>query len=227
MSQLEGDYGPVTAPVTAASLPSGIDAAKIADGSISNAEYQRLNGVSSDIQTQLNAKAPTASPTFTGTVSGVTKSMVGLDNVDNTSDANKPISTATQTALDGKVDGTAGVKVYRALLTQASTDPPTATVLENSLGEVPGFQYSDVGSYGLTVVAALFAANKTFVTARNIGFGLGGEAEMQFFSAKRSSNTNIDLLTSVGAAAGGGAWAVPVPSNAILSATEIQILVYP
>lgn len=32
-----------------------------------------------------------------------TKSDVGLGNVDNTSDANKPISTATQTALDAKV----------------------------------------------------------------------------------------------------------------------------
>lgn len=32
----------------------------------------------------------------------VSKSQVGLGNVDNTSDANKPISTATQTALDGK-----------------------------------------------------------------------------------------------------------------------------
>lgn len=34
----------------------------------------------------------------------VTKSQVGLGNVDNTSDKNKPISTATQTALDNKVD---------------------------------------------------------------------------------------------------------------------------
>lgn len=56
----------------------------------------------SDLQTALNAKAPTASPTFTGTVSGVTKTHVGLGNVDNTTDASKPISTATQTALDGK-----------------------------------------------------------------------------------------------------------------------------
>jgi hypothetical protein len=32
----------------------------------------------------------------------VTKTQVGLSNVDNTSDLNKPISTATQTALDGK-----------------------------------------------------------------------------------------------------------------------------
>ena len=34
----------------------------------------------------------------------VTKSQVGLGNVDNTSDADKPISTATQTALNAKVD---------------------------------------------------------------------------------------------------------------------------
>ena len=46
--------------------------------------------------------APIASPTFTGTVSGITSTMVGLGNVDNTSDANKPVSTAAQTALDLK-----------------------------------------------------------------------------------------------------------------------------
>ena len=34
----------------------------------------------------------------------VTKAQVGLGNVDNTSDLDKPISTATQTALDGKID---------------------------------------------------------------------------------------------------------------------------
>jgi hypothetical protein len=50
----------------------------------------------------LNLKAPLASPTFTGTVSGITKSMVGLGSVDNTADAAKPISTATQTALNLK-----------------------------------------------------------------------------------------------------------------------------
>lgn len=37
-------------------IPSGLNAAKIADGSVSNAEYQRLNGVTGAIQTQLDAK---------------------------------------------------------------------------------------------------------------------------------------------------------------------------
>lgn len=41
----------------------------------------------------------------------VTKAQVGLGDVDNTSDVNKPISTATQTALNGKLDKTAVVDV--------------------------------------------------------------------------------------------------------------------
>lgn len=39
----------------------------------------------------------------------VTKEQLGLGNVDNTSDLNKPISTATQTALDNKADLVSGV----------------------------------------------------------------------------------------------------------------------
>lgn len=38
----------------------------------------------------------------------VTKKQIGLDQVDNTSDANKPISNATQTALNGKFSATDG-----------------------------------------------------------------------------------------------------------------------
>ena len=48
--------------VSASNLPTGIDAAKLGDGSVSNAEFQRLDGVSSDIQTQLDGKQ--ASLTF-------------------------------------------------------------------------------------------------------------------------------------------------------------------
>ncbi len=41
---------------------------------------------------------------FSGGVSGLVKSDVGLGNVDNTSDASKPVSSATQTALDLKAN---------------------------------------------------------------------------------------------------------------------------
>jgi hypothetical protein len=48
--------------------------------------------------------APLESPSFSGTVSGITASMVGLGSVSNTSDANKPVSTAQQAALDLKAN---------------------------------------------------------------------------------------------------------------------------
>ena len=47
----------------------------------------------------LDSLAPLASPTFTGTVAGITKTMVGLGSVDNTADTAKPVSTAQTTAF--------------------------------------------------------------------------------------------------------------------------------
>jgi hypothetical protein len=72
--------------------------------------------------TDLNLKAPIASPTFTGTVSGITKAMVSLTNVDNTTDLLKPISTATQTALNLKTSLT-GIET----LTNKTLTSPTFT----------------------------------------------------------------------------------------------------
>lgn len=42
--------------VTNAKVATGLDAAKIGDGSVSNTEFQRLNGLTGDIQAQLDAK---------------------------------------------------------------------------------------------------------------------------------------------------------------------------
>lgn len=80
--------------------------ANIAAGT-SNVVVGTSAGQAADAVATTNAlalKAPIANPTFTGTVSGISKVMVGLGNVDNTSDVNKPISTATQTALNAKED---------------------------------------------------------------------------------------------------------------------------
>ncbi len=69
--------------------------------------------ISTATQTALNTKEPTitagtTSQYWRGDKSWQTldKTAVGLANVDNTSDANKPVSTATQTALNAKVSST-------------------------------------------------------------------------------------------------------------------------
>ena len=51
-------------------------------------------------------KTPINSPTFSGAVSGVSKAMVQLRTVNNTTDATKPVSAATQTGLDLNADNT-------------------------------------------------------------------------------------------------------------------------
>jgi hypothetical protein len=156
---------------------AAIDASKIANGAVSNAEFQYLDGVTSAIQTQIDTKENSAnkgvangyapldgtakisstylpsyvddvleyanlaafpgtgetakiyvaldtnktyrwsgsayieiSPSAVTSVNSYTgavvlaKADVGLGNVDNTSDANKPVSTAQQTALNLKAD---------------------------------------------------------------------------------------------------------------------------
>jgi hypothetical protein len=108
-----------------------------------------LKSNASEITTSLAAKAPLNSPTFTGTVAGITKAMVGLGNVDNTSDALKPISATTQNALNAKADAAAtqdalnakadATYVYNNLLLKAPLESPTFT------GTVAGISKSMVG----------------------------------------------------------------------------------
>lgn len=78
---------------------------KVEVSAVTSTELGYLDGVTSNIQTQLNNKlssAPVASVNNkTGAVT-LAKGDVGLGNVDNTSDANKPISSATQAALNDK-----------------------------------------------------------------------------------------------------------------------------
>lgn len=60
--------------VTNAKVATGIDAAKLADGSISNTEFQYLNGVTSAIQTQLDGKVDE-----NAAITGATKTKITYD----------------------------------------------------------------------------------------------------------------------------------------------------
>ena len=105
---------------------NSISTAKIQDNSVTEAK------LSAEVRDKLNATGPGATGVSsvnsrTGAVT-LTKSDVGLANVDNTSDANKPISTAVQTALSGKANVShthITPKPMSASVT--STTPPTLT----------------------------------------------------------------------------------------------------
>lgn len=68
------------------------------------ARLPQVGGDDGDWGTILNAFL-SVSHNSDGTIKSgaVTKSEVGLGNVDNTADTNKPISAATQTALDARI----------------------------------------------------------------------------------------------------------------------------
>ena len=83
---------------------------------------------------------------YTG-VDKPTKSDVGLGNVDNTSDANKPISTATQTALDTKQETitggastitTSNLGTNKALISNGSGKVVVSSVTSTELGYLSG-----------------------------------------------------------------------------------------
>lgn len=97
----------------------------------------------------------------------LSKSDVGLSNVDNTSDLNKPISTATQNALDAKQDD----------ITLTTTGDNGASTLVGSTLNVPNYTLSGLGgvptSRTLTIngVTQDLSANRTFTISTGITIG--------------------------------------------------------
>ena len=226
----------------------------LTDGSVTDAEFAQLNGVTSPIQTQIDGKQATlvnqtniksvngvtllgsgdltvsssaAWGGITGTLSSQTdlqtaldlkedliaagttaqyyrgdksfqtldKTAVGLANVDNTSDANKPVSTATQTALDLKQDditltttGTSGV----ATLVGATLNVPDYGSAASSVawGDITGTlsNQTDLQS-ALDLKADLTGATFTGdVTAPDFIGDLNGAVR---FTAKNESGSTL------------------------------------
>lgn len=84
--------------------PSISTATTSSSGLMSASDKSKLDGIASGAQknTVLGVKGNAESSYRTGNIN-ITKSNIGLGNVDNTSDANKPVSTAQKTAIDNAV----------------------------------------------------------------------------------------------------------------------------
>lgn len=108
-----------SATISQAGLMSSSDKTKL-DGLKDQAGITSdIDAVQTNLETHINNKSNPHE---------VTKDQVGLGNVDNTSDANKPISNATQTALNGKFSATDG-----NALKQTIEDMPNLVVTEGSV----------------------------------------------------------------------------------------------
>jgi hypothetical protein len=152
-------------------------------GTITATELGYVDGVTSGIQAQLDAKlatttaastyetisnvalkAPLANPTFTGTVNGITKSMVGLGSVDDTADSAKPVSTAQAAAIaTAKSEALAAVT---AVVGSAGAALDTLGELATALGNDASFATTVTNSIAGKV------ASYTTVTSKTANFGI-------------------------------------------------------
>ena len=115
-------------------------ASQLDNGLMSSTDKTKLDGIESGAQrnTVLGVKGSSESAYRTGNVN-ITKANIGLGNVDNTSDEDKPVSTATQTALNGKANtnGTyPNLTVGKATNADNATNATNATNAKNATNAI-------------------------------------------------------------------------------------------
>ena len=111
------------------SIPTGISATKIADGTISDTEFQYLNGVSSNLQTQLDAKQAT----ITGSATTIdTESLTASRAVISNSSQKIAVSTTTETEL-GYVNGVSSSIQTQLDAKQATITGGASTIASSNL----------------------------------------------------------------------------------------------
>lgn len=144
-----------------------------------------------DVGAEPTIPATTSADYYRGdkTFQPLNKSAVGLGNVDNTSDANKPVSTATQTALDLKE-----AKASWMRLPSDYTLPTTSTTLQKMFNVGSGGNgslYVTSGKrYKFTIRAVI---NNPNGTSMNFRFGVLGTATISSLSFTASTLRNSAL----------------------------------
>lgn len=157
----DGDKGDivVSGSGTVFTIDTGaVGTTKIADGAVGTAKIANDNVDNTKL-------ANMAASTFKGRVTASTgdpedlsvsqaKTLLGISNVDNTSDANKPISTATQTALDLKANLTGGTfsgdisvpdEAYDPTNWNGSLEVPTKNAVRDKIEAIPALTDGDKG----------------------------------------------------------------------------------
>jgi len=200
--------------LAAADLPTSIDAANLADGSVSNTEFLNLNGTTSNIQTQLDSKASItyasdASNLSSGTLSvarlpsAIPATNIANGTVDNAEfQTLNGVTSSIQTQLDGKaaisyVDSQDSSTLVSAQSYASNASNITSgTVAPARLGS--GTATSSTLLDGSGVWRGLTAADIPSLDASKIETGtlsvsrLNSGSSSQFI---RSDGTNSNILT--------------------------------
>ena len=140
---------------TATDPTGGTDYSIIGTAPLNSVPYA-LNAANASVATTLAGTLPIANGGTGATTATAARAALGLENVDNTSDANKPVSTATQNSLATKVDKVNGKEL-------STNDYSTAE--KAKLAAITGTNTGDQDLSALATTAAVAQkANATDVT---------------------------------------------------------------
>ena len=146
-------------------LPTGIDATKIANGTVTNSAFQRISGLTSDAQTQINNKQDT----ITGAATSITS-------------ANLTASRALVSDSAGKVAVSTVTSTELALLSgKTSIGTVTSVGLSSTDLSVSGSPVTSSGSITLNInnSAVTFAKMQNISTAKLLGRGTAGTGDIE------------------------------------------------
>ena len=171
--------------VTAGDIPAGVDAAKIGGGGVDNTEFGYLDGVTSAIQTQLNARASSSHTQAATTIGGGTVSDTEFGYIDG-------VTSAIQTQLDGKVAGPASA-TDNAIV---RFDGTTGKLVQNS-----GVVIDDSGNIGIGTTSpgrSLVVNNASITSSDTVASfltpNLANDGRSALFIGKAESSNNAGYI---------------------------------
>ena len=178
--------------ITDLAVTDGGTGASTGAGAIANfgltasvAELNYVNGVTSAIQTQLNTKAPTANPTFTGTVTTPSITLGGDILTDVATEAqaisNSPINTVVMTPL----------RTQQSINDNVSTTYVQGKIAGGTLNAVGTYAFlGRVGDGGtLTLGTNVAGSSLNYASLRYQGLSFGTSAANFEFSSSSPSGT--------------------------------------
>jgi len=204
---------------------AAIDATKIADGSVTSAEFQYINSLSSNAQTQIDLKAPLASPALTGNPTAPTQSagnnstrLATTAYVDNSQAARDQLSEMTDVTLASLADAnyfiydnSASVWKNKAISGAITSDKDGVTTLASAIdatkiadGSVTSTEFQYINSLSSNAQTQLDAKQATIdssnrLNANLIHDGTVDNTEFGYLNGVTSAiQTQIDARASNG-----------------------------